>query len=462
MRPASPNGARGTIALAAAALAGAALTGSAYWPGLMPWDAVHQYDQALNDDISDWHPPSMQWLWQRLIPVHGGPAPMLLIQLALFWGGLCLIAAAVWRGGRQRTAWGVLTCGLLPIDLALIGAVLKDCLMAGILLVVVGLIAWNGGQRRLWRALLAGALLFCAATLRFNAFIACLPLLLALLPPAWLARWRAVAAILIGTLALTAAMPVANRLIGAEKTKVGLSLVIFDLGGITEQSGVDVFPAQMGVADPVRVNHGCYRADKWDSYSYWVDPECPLGFNRWVAVITPTGADPNRLWLGAVLSHPFAYAAHRLHHFAINTRLLPIADDVERPVPIAAPNDWGIHVTPNARWATIDRLALLTAHTPLGWPIVWIALALGAVIAGWAAEGRRLIVPIAASAFLYGMGYLAFSVAAELRYHVWTGIAALIATVLVVSEARTLLRRRLMVAYLPTLVVLLACFATRL
>jgi len=462
MPSAKPGRAGGLIALALAALAGAAITGRAYWPGLMPWDAVHQYDQALSGTIGDWHPPSMQWLWQRLIPLHPGPAPMLLLQLVLFWGGLLLIAASLWRAGRRRIAWAVLACGFQPFDLALIGAVLKDCLMAGLLLVAVGLLAWQGEGRRRAPALAAGALLLCAATLRFNAFIACLPLLLALLPARWLAGKRAVIAVLAGTIALTAAMPIANRLIGARHTAVSLSLIIFDLGGITEEAGVDVFPAQLAVADPVAVNHGCYRPDKWDSYSDWVDPECPLGFTAWNQAVAPTGVNPNLLWVRAVLAHPLAYARHRIHHFAINTRFLPLPGTIERPVPAAAPNPWGIQVAPNPLFGTIDRLAIAVAQTPLGWPIVWIALAWSALIAGGGPKTSRLVVPLAASAFLYGMGYLAFSVASELRYHVWTGIAAAIATVLVAGDARNLPRQRLLLAYAPTLAVILAAAAMRL
>ena len=42
--------------------------------------------------------------------------------------------------------------------------------------------------------------------------------------------------------------------------------------------------------------------------------------------------------------------------------------------------------------------------------------------------------PIALSALLYGLGYSVFSVAAELRYHLWTMIAALVAAVLVAAD----------------------------
>jgi hypothetical protein len=459
----------GIPALVLAALAAATLTASAYWPGLMTWDPVRQYGEALSGDIDDWHPPAMQWLWARLLVFHPGPMPMLVMQLALYWGGLTLIAAAAWRAARPRLAWALLACGLLPLGLALTGAILKDCLMAGALLVATGLLApalLRGSDKQGHPILrvLAAALLFFAATLRFNGFTACLPLLVVLLPATWRNSYARLLLTTVGaTAALMAAMPLANRLIGAKPSGVELSLILFDLGGITEHSGNNVFPPQLDVADPVQVNHRCYRPNKWDSYSDWVDPECPLGFSAWNDEVAPAGVKPYPWWLRAVAAHPVAWAQHRFAHFAINTRLMPLPDAVERPVPIApAPNPWGFGTTPGPLLAAIDALAVGSAHTPLGWPIVWMAVGLGALLCARGLPAERLVVPLALSSLFYGGGYLVFSVAAELRYHLWTELAALLATVLVVADYRAVSHSRLALAYAPTLMVVLAALAFRL
>jgi len=450
--------------LPAAAIAGAALTASAYWPGLMTWDPVRQYGEALSGDIDDWHPPIMQWLWARLIALHSGPAPMLLLQLVLYWGGLALLAATQWRRGRVGLAWALLGCGLLPLGLALTGAILKDCLMAGALLVATGLLAADQQRASVALKIMAALVLLLAAALRFNGFTACLPIILALPPARFRRTWsRLLITSAVATAALMAAMPLANRLIGARPSGVELSLVIFDLGGITEHSGANVFPAQLEVDNPVRVNHRCYRPNKWDSYSDWVEPECPLGFTAWNDDVAPARVKPYPFWLHAVATHPIAYAEHRLAHFAINTRLVPLPDATERPVPITpAPNPWGFGITPGPVLHAIDALAVATAHTPLGWPIVWMALALGALLSARGLATERLIVPLALSSLFYGGGYLVFSVAAELRYHLWTELAALIAMVLVVAERDRLTARRLALAFLPALLVTLACLVTRL
>ena len=452
------------LAMILVAVIGAAITASAYWPGLMTWDSIREYREGLSGEIDDWHPPVVEWLWGRTARIVPGPGPMLVLQLTLYWGGLVLLAAQLRRIGRHRTGWGVLACGFLPLALALMGAILKDSLMAGALLVATGLLAVRLRGGGVWASIGAILLLLFAATLRFNAFCACLPLAIALLPSTWWRTWpRLILLSVVATAGLMAAMPIANRLIGATPSGVELSLVLFDLGGITDHGGGDVFPAALAVADPVRVNHRCYRPDKWDSYSDWVDPVCPLGFTAWNDRVAPTGVKPYPFWLRAVAAHPVAYAEHRLTHFAINTRLIPLADAVERPVQVEGPpNPWGYRVTPGPVLHMIDAVTIASAHTPLGWPILWIALALGALVIGWGQAGGALSVPLALSSILYGCGYLVFSVAVELRYHLWTELAALLATILVADRWRTTPTHRLILAYLPAAVVLIAATAFRL
>jgi hypothetical protein len=73
-------------------------------------------------------------------------------------------------------------------------------------------------------------------------------------------------------------------------------------------------------------------------------------------------------------------------------------------------------------------------RTPLGWPICWIfaALAVGIVTRG----SRPLLMTraIAASAFLYGLGYLVCGVATDMRYHGWTIAGSCIACVMLANH----------------------------
>ncbi|MDO7843061.1 hypothetical protein [Sphingomonas immobilis] len=427
-------------------LAAAAIQLAAYWPGIVYWDAVRQYGQALSGDFDDWHPPVMGWVWRRFASVWLGPAPMLLLQLGLYWAGFALLVA---RAGRSRLALAIALCALLPFSLATMGSVLKDCLMAGALLSAAGLLAWGRGR---W---LAVALLLFAATLRFNALFAALPLLVVALPPAWRAmRLRFAGCVIAATIVLGLAMPLANRAIGAKPSGVALSLVIFDLGGITEHSGVDAFPP-LPIANPVAVNHACYAPVRWDRYAWWVDEPCPIQFAAIRDAFAARHESPYLFWLRAIAAHPLAYAEHRLAHTNVNLRFL-VRDEIERPVqPQSAPNPWGYAISKNGFEPAIDAAAVWSAGTPLGWPICWLALALGALLL----HAKGIAQALAISALLYGGTYLIFSVAPDLRYHLWTMIAAALAFVMAAASASP---RRIALALLPALAVATLAASARL
>jgi len=433
--PQFPLKRRAAAAVAAGLLLAASIGLSlAYWPGLMTWDSIRQYDQALNGGFDDWHPPLMEWIWRYLIPLKAGPAPMLLLQLALSGAGYALLVRWALKRDRCVLAVALAASALMPLAVAMMGIVIKDSLMAAMLLVSVGLLAGCGRGRDWPLRVLAAVLVVLASALRFNAFLAGVPLLAALAPEGWRRTPPRMAALaLAATGLLLAAMPIANRLIGAERSGVQLSLVIFDLGGITEHSGVDVFPP-LAVADPVKVNHRCYSPVKWDTYAPWAEETCPIGFAPVQAVFDESGKSPMLFLARAALAHPVAYAEHRLAHWNINSRFL-VHGDIERAVPDrSVDNTWGYQVRPNAALAAVDAAALLSADTPLGWPAVWMALALGVLLIAYRLPSRGLIAPIALSGLLYGLGYGVFSVASELRYYLWTIVAVAVAALVAAGD----------------------------
>ena len=400
----------------------------------MTWDSIRQYDQAVNGGMDDWHPPLMEWIWGLFSRLEPGPAPMLLLQLALSALGYGLFVGWALKRRRPWLAVALAACSLPPIAVALMGVIIKDSLMNGALLAAAGLMAWRGETREWPLRLIAVALIVLAAGLRFNAVPACAPLLVALFGESLhRSRLRLAAGAVAAVVALSLVMPVANRLLGAQKSGVELSLMIFDLGGVTEHSRVDVFPP-MGVADPVKVNDDCYIAEKWDTYAPWAADICPLGFDAFRAWFAKHGGSPMQWWLKAVLSHPLAYAEHRLAHWNINSRFL-VRGQINRPVlDRSIDNVWGFQVKANPLLSATDRLARYSALTPLGWPAVWMALAFGVLVVSPALPSRAVIAPLALSALLYGLAYGVLSVASELRYYLWTMAATALATVLAADD----------------------------
>jgi hypothetical protein len=421
----------------------------------MTWDSVRQYGQALDGRFDDWHPPLMNWIWRQVLPLAHGPAPMLILQLAIYASGYGLMIGWALKARRPRLAVALAATSLMPVSAALMSTIVKDSLMAAVLLAAIGLLAWRREGRDKPLALIAAALVVLACALRFNAFLAGGPLLVALLPERLRSTPLKMAATgLAATALLLLPMPIANHLLKAERSGVELSLVIYDLGGITEHTGEDAFPP-LAVKNPVAVNRVCYTPVRWDPYADWGDDACTVGFNALRPAFQRQRISPTLYWTKAILAHPVAYAEHRLAHFNVNTRFL-VRGQVDRPVHDGSEdNDGTFHVAPNPVLKAVDALALVQDSTPLGWPIVWIALALGLAVLAPRLPSRALVLPLALSALLYGLGYAVVSVSSELRYHLWTMIAAgLAACVTAVDLPKANLKARdLVIAALPAIVV---------
>jgi len=449
-----------SFAWAAVALValGILLIAFAYWPGIMIDDARWQYQQSVDNSYENWHPPLMAWIWRRLMFIQPGPAPMFVLQLALYWLGIGLAAYWAYRQGRPRLALAIALVGWIPAPLALTGTVTKDCLMAGALGCATGLILMKD-RARSWRGRAAAsvgaiALVFFAAALRLNALVPCLPLFLVALPRVLTRTWpRIAASALVGALALLAIGPMINHLLEAEDTDVSLSLIIFDLGGITEHSGVNQFP-DLGVRNPVGVNHRCYDPLQWDSYSSWAKTPCPLGFEPFQNAKDENDLDPTAIWIHAVLKHPLAYAEHRLTHFNLSTWFLVPSGPKFTAWSQSVPNPWGYRIHPNAVLAEITAVTNAAAATPLGWPIFWIAVALAALVAALMARARAVLIALSASSFLYGLSYLVFGVAVGMRYYFWTISSAALAAVLVTAELLERERRSNALVAVPATIVL--------
>jgi hypothetical protein len=442
-----------TYAMLALAIAGSL----AYWPGLMIWDSARQYEQALSGAFDDWHPPAMEWIWRLWTGVAKGPAPMLATQLALYAGGFVLMIRWALALAKPRRALALAACALLPLSVALMAEVIKDSLMTGVLVCATGL--WLGAaEGARGRKLAAAALVLAAGTLRYNAFLAGAPLLFALAPVAWRGtRLRQAGVALAAGAALLVVMPVANRLLHAEKSGVEESLVIFDLGGIGYHSGQNVFPP-LDVADPVKVNRACYNPEKWDSYAEWVDPICAIHFDAVRDAFEDRGLSARRWWIGAILAHPVAYLEHRFSHWNINAGFL-VHREAERAVQVHSdPNPGNYKVPDTAAVHWVDRLARWSARTPLGWPACWMALGVGLLILAPRLPSGRWVWPLALSGLLYGLGYGPFSVATDERYYFWTMAAVALAAALALTDGvdwRSFNRRRLLAAVAPVVVVAL-------
>jgi hypothetical protein len=225
------------IAIAATALGIASL--ALFWPGTAMYDTVAQYRQVLSGVYDDWHPPAMARVWALLAPLAPGATPMLVLQLGTYWLGLGLIAAALARTGRARSAIAILAIGLLPPFLGWQGVVLKDAQLAGALLAAVGIIGWW----KLARCPLPGAmwipvalLLVYAVLVRANAVFIVVPLLVTLAPRPTHSLAKLVTGLIAVLLVLGVAPVVNHRLLRAQPSGVESTQALYDLAGIAARA----------------------------------------------------------------------------------------------------------------------------------------------------------------------------------------------------------------------------------
>nr|WP_243843473.1 hypothetical protein [Sphingomonas vulcanisoli] len=484
------------VALAAFALC--LLSLALRWPGVVMYDSVGQYEQALTSDYSDWHPPIMAHLWALLLPVWSGTAPFLLLQMLLWWGGFGLIAAVFARASpqsvhaelveapsffsapakkndpstssgqtvvtkRQRTYAAIVTLliGAFPLFLGWGTVVLKDAQMAACLIGATGLVAWwrlDGRKLPVW-AIVAVAVLIAYATLvRGNAVFATVPFALALSGWGGVRRWwLRVGLTAAGIVAVLGVSPLINqRLMSAEATHNSRSLPLWDIVAIAHRSGTvppGVAPADWAAAE----QRGCYTPYFWNPYG---EPAQCDAIGQALAFSDGPHPQLMRDWAMSVLLHPIAYAAHRLAHFNATTRFVVGWGEPDCLPPLySEPNSDGLGGPANPGGKALIALAGAASGTPLGWPIVWLAagLALAWVLRGEASAEAGLARALVLSGVVMSGSFAVASIASDLRYHLWSMIA--IALALTIGAAQVPRGRRRIVIGIVLAVALVAWVA---
>ncbi|MGI4948013.1 MAG: hypothetical protein ACRYHC_04855 [Janthinobacterium lividum] len=434
-----------------------------FWPGIPLYDSVAQFRQALSGEYDDWHPPAMAHVWAMLHAGFGGGAgPMLALQMLLYWSGFGLLAVALAKVGRHRAAWAVLVLAMWPPFLGWQAAVLKDAQMTGAMLAATGLIGWwrlRGRRLPIGALALVTALLGYAVLVRANAVFAVVPLAV-MLVPGWRHLIRLVAMVAGVGVVLALAGPINHDLLAARHSGVERTEAIYDLAGIAvrvpDAAGLPLDRAQIATL----VERHCVKPFFWD----------PLGEPaRCDGVVDPLRhVAPGTLYLAlarTALMHPVAYAGHRLAHLNSTSRLLvPSGWTSAAPPVIGEPNDLGLP-GPGHTAAAFERLAGGLVETPFAWPIAWIvvaATAWGVAVGSPAAPARDLALALATSALVLESSFAGLSIASDLRYHLWSMIAAALAALLLAGPAAPRARRSWRVGGAMLTVVVAAGVAARL
>lgn len=320
--------------------------------GVITPDTVEQYRQALTGQYQDWHPPITAWLWRMLLHIHGGSAPLLVLDCALYWLGLGLTAEALRRH------------------------------------------IWQKSARVILPGLLATALLLAGASHVVNTL---------LLRPA--------------------------------ATRPLLSLINFDLAGISWWSGGNAYP--MPVRSPPQLIAQCYTPAIFSPHD---SANCNAIADDLAQWLKASGTAPGVAWGRAVAADPLAYIRHRATHFNINQRWAVghVPDDAIYIMNTPS-NGLGLFFHKSPAAMGVYRGATFMAASPLGRPATWLGVAAAILVLGSTMHAHPLARAIAASAMHYSGAYAIVSVAPDMRYNSWPMIA--VPLCLIVTLANGGLRR---------------------
>jgi hypothetical protein len=460
-RPAGPRGAlparrwvevaerhRGPLC-ALAAVVGTATVLLAFHPGYMSNDSIAQLTQARAGAIGGMHSPVMTWVWRQVDGLLPGPAGMLLLQNAIFWAGLALLAAS--KPCALSPVY-ILAVGLCPPLVAQLATVWKDVHMVAGLVLAAGSLAATARWRTRSTHVLAAVGLFYAAAARPNGIVAAVPVALwwgLLFPNAWSRVARKGLGLGAGALlaaALVVAVSGANRAIvatGPPAASKGVdgdagpgaaavrpldpasprsrfqSTYVHDLVGISVATGVPQLPPEILLAPGMPSAEQlaqCYSPS-------FVDP-LYFGPCRVPGFSDPRLVDALRdRWVEAVREHPTVWLGNHLVMFRVMMGFATPRPYYPYHYGIDD-NALGIRHGHHAFNRLATRVLSSWRNSVLFRPWIWLVAQLGLV--AWATITRRATAgtgALVASSIAHLIPYFFITPAPDFRYAWWVVVA---------------------------------------
>lgn len=421
-------------------VAGFVLVLAAFWPGVMSPDSIDQWRQGRAWDFYDIHPPVMSALWGLLDRVWPGPAPLLLLHNALFWGA----AALFWRLTRERSSvvgLAFASFGFMPQVLALLGSIWKDVGLGVSLFMASALL--YGATRCEWRFAVWAAcpLLFYAYGVRLNAAPAVLPFALwsGLIVCEQFPRLNARAAKLkllpaaVGLAyfaALTAAVVFTTQALTHGKTLYPFQqIMLHDLAAVSKETGRSHFPDYVENTENFSLEGvSAQYTPEWVNTLIYGDPP-PLKSTRNPEYISRLRA----VWWDTVSHNKLAYLGHRWAVFRNLTALgTPMVYKPFNPA-TGLNNPPEFQRPPNALTRALTSYFFLFANTPPFRGFVWILICAALVYLSLrrGLEGDLgVVLSLSTSGLIYAAAYFFVTPSSEFRYLWWTVLAAIISALL--------------------------------
>jgi hypothetical protein len=154
---------------------GFGLTIWAFYPGFMSPDSVTSFTEARQNSFTDISSPVMSYLWRLLDKIVAGPAPMLILQNAVFWS-----ACAVFWHATHKKSFRLGLClvlfALMPQILSQLPVVWKDVGLGAALFLASALLYLADKTKNKVALFVSPLFLFYGYAARLNALPAILPL----------------------------------------------------------------------------------------------------------------------------------------------------------------------------------------------------------------------------------------------------------------------------------------------
>lgn len=435
-------------------------------PGAMSPDSLSILGQARSGVFEDGHPPLVTAVWRVLDRAIPGPVGMLLLHLALFYGGLFLIFRACLPQHGYFVLPVTLAVGLFPPLLGILGVIWIDITMAGLYLLALGCwLSFLNSPHRLAGLVLVLLLTALAIATRHNAAAAAFPLLSLFLlrdaPPGngWLKA--SVRAMALGAVA-TVLLFVGSKWISAQfvdqPRHLWRAAALYDIAGASHFEDRNLFQPGVLARSSLEEIHRLYSVRSYvplmtGEQIHGKPGTAPVrGAPLELDTTNPQLSEQlGRNWAEVVLGHPRAYLRHRIEFFASMVKRQPWG--LWAPFFDAIyPNELGVPQRPAARsnemFLHVHRLAVSSSlFEPLPYLVLSALLFVPVLALGLKLRGKLLQASGAlyASGVCHMGGLFLFAVTPDFRYSHWLLTAAAVATGLLVLD----LGRRAAAALLP-------------
>lgn len=411
-----------------------------YYPGILTVDSEYQLQQALKFSFSDWHPPIMGLLWYFLNHIYQGPALMLLLHNLIFWVALFLFSLWVFPERNLPRILLIIIFGLLPVNFAQLGIIIKDVAMTVCLFLAAMLLVFAGkSTHKLTRIILCiiiTLLLFYAFAVRLNALPAVFVLGIWLFEVCFKTKmWRNILLSLI----LMSGFYLANKVITynilhARHYYPFQQVEIHDLAAISVANKQVIFPQYLAKLprltlanlterySPMCVCFLIFKDDKRDK-------------------LTPLSDKPEnisalgKLWIKTIIEHPWDYCKHRYATF----KQLMISCETYLGGTMAK-----LYETPAFPKFFYNTYNKITSFNFMklffrGWFYVINCIVIGVltIIHRKKLIDAKYMLYIAASGFIHVALQILYVPSCEFRYLYWTAIASTMILVLFVKGILT-------------------------